>query len=189
MIVVLAGRRVDPPNASFTRFPLSMRGVVAKRILAALDELKVTTLVTSAACGSDLLAINAARALSASRRIVLPYREDWFLEDSVTDRPGRWEDLYQQVISEAREAGDLVVLDEKRGSDDAFRAANDAIISEALRLAREENPDKPGDALAGLIVWEGKSRGPDDVTDHMKQRLEKAGATIRAVITAPQTGD
>ena len=189
MIVVVAGRRVDPPNASFPRFPLKMRGAVAMRILSALRELDVTTLVTSAACGSDLLAINAARALGARRRIILPYREDWFLEDSVTDRPGRWEDLYQQVISEGRAAGDLLILHQERGSDDAFRAANDAIISEALRLAREANPANPGAELAGLIVWEGQSRGPDDVTDHMRQRLEKAGATIRVVLTAPPAGD
>lgn len=185
MIVVVAGRRVDPPNAAATRFPLESRGAVARRIKRALAKLKVATLVSSAACGSDLLAINAARALNARRRIILPYQADWFLADSVTDRPGRWEDLYQQVIGEARAAGDLLILGEKRGSDDAYRAANDAILAEAQRLAREENPDDPGSALAGLIIWEGASRGPDDVTDHMRQRLADAGATISVVLTTP----
>ncbi len=185
MIVVVAGRRIDAPDAAATRFPITTRGVVARRIKKALSELGVTTLVSSAACGSDLLAINAARALDARRRIVLPYQEDWFLEDSVTDRPGRWEDLYEQVITEARSEHDLVVLNERRGSDDAYRAANDAILAEAQRLAREENPDDPGGALAGLIIWEGASRGPDDVTDHMRQRLAAAGATITVVLTAP----
>ncbi len=185
MIVVVAGRRIDPPNAAATRFPIRSRGVVARRIKNTLRDLHVTTLVSSAACGSDLLAINAARALNARRRIVLPYQEDWFLEDSVTDRPGRWEDLYEQVISEARGDGDLVILGERRGSDDAYRAANEAILAEAQRLAREESPDNPGAALAGLIIWEGASRGPGDVTDHMRQRLEAAGATIATVLTTP----
>ncbi len=185
MIVAVAGRRIDPPNAAASRFPLKSRGAVANRIKKALSELGVSALVSSAACGADLLAINAARALGARRRIVLPYQEDWFLEDSVTDRPGRWEDLYSQVIAEARAAGDLLDLGEKRGSDDAFRAANDAILAEAQRLAREENPDDPASALAGLIIWEGASRGPDDVTDHMRQRLADAGATIRVVLTVP----
>ena len=153
------------------------------RIQGALRELGVTTLVTSAACGSDLLAINAARALGARRRIVLPYHEDWFLVDSVTDRPGRWEDLYQQVITEAKAAHDLVIVGAERGSNNAYLAANDAILSEAQRLAAEENPADPASALAGLIIWEGKSRGPDDVTDHMRQRLEDAGAKIRVVLT------
>lgn len=185
MIVVVAGRRVDPPNAAATRFPLSMRKTVARRIKSVLSGFECVTLVSSAACGSDLLAIQAARALDARFRIVLPYQEDWFLADSVTDRPGMWKDLYNEVIGEASGKGDLLLLDERRGSDDAYRAANDAILAEAQRLAREEKPDDPGSALAGLIIWEGASRGPDDVTDHMRQRLADAGATISVVLTTP----
>jgi hypothetical protein len=183
MIVVVAGRRIDARDAAVSRFPIQSRGAVARKIRGALEEVGATTLVSSAACGSDLLALNAARSLGIRRRIVLPYREDWFLEDSVTDRPGRWEDLYWQVIDEARASGDLIILGEQRGSDDAFRAANDAILAEAQRLARNERQEDPGAALAGLIVWEGASRGPDDVTDHMRQRLEAAGATISVTLT------
>ena len=183
MIVVVAGRRIDSPTAAVSRFSLKSRRVVARRIQTALRKLDATTLVSSAACGSDLLAIHAACALGVRRRIVLPYQEDWFLEDSVTDRPGRWKRLYQQAISEARAAGDLIILHERRGSDDAYRAANDAILAEAQRLARAENPDDPASALAGLIIWEGASRGPDDVTDHMRQRLAAAGAKIVTALT------
>ena len=183
MIVVVAGRRIDAHDAAVSRFPIQSRGAVAKKIRSALEGLGATTLVASAACGSDLLALNAARALQIRRRFVLPYQEDWFLEDSVTDRPGRWEDLYWQVIDEARASGDLILLGEPRGSDDAFRAAKDAILAEAPLLASQEHPEDPGAALAGLIVWEGASRGPDDVTDHMRQRLEAAGATISVTLT------
>lgn len=185
MIVVVAGRRVDPPDPAAVRFPLSMRRTVAARTRKALAELRASTVVASAACGSDLLALDAARALGARRRIVLPYQEDWFLEDSVIDRPGNWEPLYQRLISEARAAGDLIILGQPRGSDDAFRAANDEILAEAQRLAAEESPSDPARALAGLIIWEGASRGPDDVTDHMRQRLAAAGATIATVLTTP----
>lgn len=185
MIVVVAGRRIDPPNAAAVRFPLTYRETVAQRITTALHDLKATIVVSSAACGSDLLAIDAARKLKIRRRIVLPYQAGWFLKDSVTDRPGDWKSLYQQVIEEARQADDLVVMKEERGSDNAFRAANDTILENALRLARDENPAVPGAALAGLIIWEGASRGPDDVTDHMRQRLEAAGARIYPVISRP----
>jgi hypothetical protein len=185
MIVVVAGRRIDPPNPTAVRFPLTSRGAVATRVRRALTSLAATTIVSSAACGSDLLALNAARSIGARRRIILPYQEDWFLQDSVTDRPGRWEDLYHILLDEARATGDLIVLDQPRGSDDAFRAANDAILADAQRLAAEERPTDPARALAGLIIWEGASRGPDDVTDHMRQRLAAAGATIATVLTTP----
>ena len=151
-------------------------------IKAALRRMGATTIVSSAACGADLLALDAARALGLRRRIILPYRAEWFLADSVTDRPGRWKFLYETLIAEARASGDLVTLTFPRGSDDAFRAANETILSEAQRLARQESRRNPA-ALGGLIVWEGAPRGPDDITAHLKERLEQAGARMEQALT------
>ncbi len=67
--------------------------------------------------------------------------------------------------------------------DDAFRAANETILSEAQRLARQVSRRKPSAALAGLIIWEGAPRGPDDVTANLKQRLEQAGAQVEQMLT------
>lgn len=183
MIVAIAGRRIDAPGAQPPRFPLARQEQTRSRILAQLKKLGATATVSSAACGADLLALQAARELGIRRRIILPYHEDWFLEDSVTDRPGDWEALYRSLLAEAREAGDLVTLDFPRGSDDAFRAANEAILSEAQRLAREESPGDPAAALGGLIVWEGAPRGPDDVTAHLRERLLAAHATVAEALT------
>ncbi|HEX9035713.1 MAG TPA: hypothetical protein VF808_01850 [Ktedonobacterales bacterium] len=188
MIVVVAGRRIDPENAPYTRFPVNARAAVGMRIKSALRDLKVTTLVASAACGADLLALDAARALGARRRVILPYQEDWFLTDSVTDRPGDWKELFEGLIADARDTHDLIILGQARGSDEAYIAANDAIIAEGLRLADAENPASPGDALAGLIVWEGAPRGPDDVTEHMRQRLQGASGQIVTVRTTLTNG-
>lgn len=183
MIVAVAGRRIDARGAQPPRFPLEQSNVVGARILAALKRLKATAVVSAAACGTDLLTLAAARSLGIRRRIILPYRADWFLADSVTDRPGNWKALYNELIEEARASGDLVELTFPRGSDDAFRAANEAILSEAKRLARKESRSNPSAALAGLIVWEGAPRGPDDITAHLKERLEEAGARIEQVRT------
>lgn len=185
MVVVVAGRRIDPPHAAISRFPLEYRRTVSRRIRAALKTLQATVVVSSAACGADLLALDAARALGLRRRIVLPYQEDWFLVDSVTDRPGRWKTLFQRTLNEARTAGDVVTLRERRGAGEAYRAANERMLAEALKLARKENHERPGAALAGLIIWEGSARGPDDVTDHLRQRLEAEGARVVSVITRP----
>lgn len=183
MIVVIAGRRIDAPGAQPPRFPLARRAVVERRIASALRRMGATTTVSAAACGADLLALSAARALGLRRRIILPYCAEWFLVDSVTDRPGRWKSLYESLIAEARASGDLIELDYARGSDEAFLAANDAIIGEAQRLASEESRREPASALGGLIIWEGAPRGPDDITAHMKQRLEAGGAKVEQALT------
>jgi hypothetical protein len=185
MIVAVAGRRIDAPGAQPPRFPLERRTQVRSSIMAALRRMGASTIVSSAACGADLLALDAARALGLRRRIILPYRAEWFLADSVTDRPGRWKTLYETLIEEARTSGDLVTLTFPRGSDDAFRAANETILSEAQRLARQESRRNPAAALGGLIIWEGAPRGPDDITAHLKERLEQAGARVEQVVTLP----
>lgn len=183
MIVAVAGRRIDAPGAQPPRFPLARRRPTQRRITVALQRLHTAVVVSSAACGADLLTLAAARALGLRRRIILPYREDWFLADSVTDRPGRWKALYCALIEEARASGDLIVLRGKRGSDEAFRAANARILREAQRLARGESPTNPSAALAGLIVWEGAPRGPGDVTAHLRDALAQAGAHIEQALT------
>lgn len=185
MIVAVAGRRIDAPGAQPPRFPLARRAQVRRSITAALRRMGATAVVSSAACGADLLTLEAARALGLRRRIILPYRAEWFLEDSVTDRPGRWKTLYESLIAEARASGDLVTLRFARGSDDAFRAANETILSEAQRLARQESRRNPAAALGGLIVWEGAPRGPEDITAHLKERLEQAGARMEQALTLP----
>lgn len=183
MIVAVAGRRIDAPGAQPPRFPLANRSLVRKRIRARLEKLGATTIVSSAACGADLLTLSVARDINIRRLIILPYHEDWFLADSVTDRPGDWKALYYSLIEDARKAGDLVTLEYPRGTDDAFRAANETILSEALRLAGEELPGDPAAALGGLIVWEGAPRGPEDVTAHLKARLEAAHAHVLEALT------
>lgn len=185
MIVAVAGRRIDASGAQPPRFPLEYLQRAERNIADALERLGATAVVSSAACGADLLALQVARERGLRRRIVLPYRPEWFLEDSVTDRPGSWEALYWSLIEEARASDDLVTLDFARGSDDAFRAASEMIVSEAQRLASEASPDDPTAALGGLIVWEGAPRGPDDITAHLKERLERAGAHIEVALTQP----
>jgi hypothetical protein len=184
VIVAVAGRRIDAADAAVARFPLANRGLVARRIGAALRRLDATAVVASAACGADLLALDAARRQGMRRRrVILPYAEEWFLEDSVLDRPGRWAGAFRAQCVAARAAGDLVVLGEARGSDNAFRAVNEAIVAEALRLAAGASPADPAAALATLIVWEGSPRGSDDLTAHLRERMRHLGARVVEVAT------
>src|SRR5450432_2011251 len=92
MIIALAGRRVDPVHAKQQRFPAASKNVeiVRERIRIILQTEGATVLVSSAACGADLLALSEAGALGLRRRVVLPYDRKEFRATSVTDRPGEW---------------------------------------------------------------------------------------------------
>jgi hypothetical protein len=54
----------------------------------------VRMVVASAACGSDLIALDVAGELGLERRVILPFEPNRFAETSVEDRPGEWRTLY-----------------------------------------------------------------------------------------------
>lgn len=181
MIVTLAGRRIDPQNALVARFPLEKSADVRDDIEKLLKDSQATALVSSAACGADLLALEAAGQLGIRRRIVLSFEPDHFRSFSVTDRPGNWGTLYDRIIREVETAGDLVLLHEENDDDATLIRANGVILDEAQKLAHEaalEANTETGDVLA-VLVWEGKPGGSGDITAAFR-----AEARARSIPTA-----
>ncbi len=76
MIVALAGRRIDAEAAQTASFPLANVARVRQELHDLLVKLKPLALVSSAACGADLLALDEAGALGIRRRVVLPFDAD-----------------------------------------------------------------------------------------------------------------
>lgn len=162
MIITLSGRRIDARNASIARFPLEKSAIVQKRIQKLLQEQQATALVSSAACGADLLALEAAGKLGMRRRIILTFEPQRFRASSVADRPGDWAPLFDRIIAEVQAAGDLVLLHEKNDDNAAFIRTNLVILDEAQKLASENQAES--DAIMAVLVWEGEPRGAGDVT-------------------------
>jgi hypothetical protein len=189
-VVALAGRRVDPPDADNPRFPSENVGLVRERLRSFLEERQAAVLVCSAACGADLVALEAAGTLGLRRRIVLPFDPEHFRETSVTDRPGDWGPLYARVVEAATRAGDLVVLEGAGDEGPAYLAANERILDEAQRLAgvaaargaEALGPVSPETALA-VVVWEGHSRGDDDATAQFATSARRRGLAVAEVLT------
>lgn len=140
-------------------------------------EVSPAALVCSAACGADLLGLEAASELGVRRRIVLPFAAERFRETSVLDRPGTWGELYDHVIAEASAKGELVELREIGGDDDAYAAASESILDHAIRLA-----GTPSQVIA-VLIWEGKSRGKDDLTLRFADSARRRRLPIREILT------
>ena len=177
MIIALAGRRVDTADAKEPRFPLRNVESVRTRARAVLKEVGATALVSSAACGADLIALSEAGQLGLRRRVILPFERRRFRETSVTDRPGEWGPLYDQVLDAVEAAGDLVIL--QNGSDDeAYSAANRAILDEAVAMAKAVHQS----AIA-VLIWDGVSRGDHDLTEEFGAEARKRGLAVTQVRT------
>ncbi len=187
MIVALAGRRVDAPNAQRPRFPLENVDVVAKRLGGVLADTKPSAIVCSAACGADLLALDAARTMGVRRRIVLPFDSTRFRATSVVDRPGDWGPLFDELYDEAQAQGDLVLLSYEGEDEASYAAATERIITEALKLAREE-ADREGSRSSAnrptaIVAWDGANRGEGDLTAEFAALAQKSGMRVVEVST------
>ena len=177
MIIALAGRRVDAADAKESRFPLQSVDIVRSRVREMLKAQGATAVVSAAACGADLVALSEAGRLELRRRVVLPFARGRFRESSVTDRPGDWGRLYDQVLDEVEAAGDLIMMD-RVSDNEAYSAANRAILDEAVRLGKELHA-----AVGAVLVWDGASRGPDDLTEEFGTEARKRGLAVVEVKT------
>ncbi len=177
MIIALSGRRVDALGAEQPRFPLGNVARVKAEVQRVLQSRQATALVSSAACGADLIALSEAGSLGLRRRVILPFEPKRFRETSVVDRPGDWGALYDQVIAEVQAGGDLVVLD-KTEQDDPYAATNQVILDQAIALA---NPTQEG--VAALLIWDGASRGKEDFTESFGVEARKLGLPVFEILT------
>jgi hypothetical protein len=174
MIIALAGRRVDAIGAKQSRFSPESESIerVRRRLRAMLISKGSIALISSAACGADLLALEEAGLLGIRRKIVLPFSRAKFRSTSVVDRPGNWGPLYDKAVEEVEVQGDLIVL-EPGLEDGAYVKTNHTIIEKAIALGHDLKY-----AVAAVRVWEGKSRGTGDLTEEFGLYAKKRGITL-----------
>ena len=177
MIIALAGRRVDAINASEPRFPLQNVERVSHGVRALLEEHAATAVVSSAACGADLIGLSEAGKLGMRRRVILPFPREKFREGSVVDRPGEWGELYDRVLDEVESEGDVVVM-QTVNDDEVYSAANRVILEEAIALGRERN-----ETVGATLVWDGVSRGKNDYTEEFGAEARSRGLAVFEVLT------
>ena len=172
MILALSGRRIDKNDAEEARFPLRNVGRVSRAVDALLSTNGVTVLVSSAACGADLIGLSEAGKLGIRRRVILPFNRERFRIESVVDRPGKWGGLYDMIIDDVRVMGDLVIMTETTGLD-PFAMANRIILDEAMVLGQERHEE-----VAAVIIWDGRPRGEPDYTADFGAEARKRGLKL-----------
>jgi hypothetical protein len=177
MILALSGRRIDPPGSNHPRFPLQSAGLVRQRISDLFKRLNANTLVCSAACGADLLALEGAESLGMRTRIILPFAPARFRETSVVDRPGDWGPLFDRIVVLNQPGGDVVDL-QLSETVESYTLANEAILEEASSLSRAQKTP-----FAAALVWDGASKGSDDFTGSFRKLARARGLEIHEVST------
>jgi hypothetical protein len=180
-VIALAGRRIDAEGAESKRFPLETVEKVAADLDALFAAEQPVALVSSAACGADLIALEVAGQRRVRRRVVLPSQPEAFLHTSVIDRPGEWGAAFEKIIGEVRSSGNLIVAVSPVDRTDPYQYTNEVIIAEATRLAGDLRGRK-----VAVVVWEGAPREGSDATEDFRHTALARGYELREVLTLRQ---
>jgi hypothetical protein len=178
VVIALVGRRIDPSDLALPVFPYTAVKRVGEHIHDLLKDTDANALVCSAACGADLIALEAAGELGIRRRIVLPFEAARFRKTSVIDRPGDWGPAFDRVIKEVKAKHDLVNLNIDKDTEESYLQANQVILNEAISLAAAS-----GDRVVAALVWDGISRGDRDVTNAFGDTARSLGLQVLEVST------
>ena len=100
-VVAFAGHMIDHPTRGAPRFPQSITESVAHALRERLGTLRAPIIYTSAACGADLLLIEAALEMTAEVNIVLPFDREDFIRTSVAIAGDEWVRRFEGALARA----------------------------------------------------------------------------------------
>lgn len=150
-VVMFSGHMIDAPGRSPPRFPPLLESAVYESLLAWLRERGGLIGISSAACGGDLLFLEAIKALGGETHVVLPYPEDEFVADSVAvAAAGDWTARFQAVLASSR----VVYASSSRPLHGgvAYEYANHLVHGLGRVRANELETE-----LVALAVWDGSA--------------------------------
>lgn len=149
-VAVFAGHMIDQPGRAVPRFPPRLEDPVCKAMREGLKKLDVGFGFSSAACGSDLIFLEALLERGGEAHVVLPFENQLFIRDSVQIIPGaNWVDRFQDVLARARE---IAIVSGQRLSEGSvsYDYANQVMLGLAVIRA-----EQLGTELVPVAVWDG----------------------------------
>lgn len=150
-VIVFTGHMIDAPDRIPPRFPTSLETTVAVALRERIDGINPGFGFASAACGSDILFLEAMLDSGAEVSIVLPYNKDEFIRDSIDfSGDSDWRRRFERVVRRATRCIVASVNKLKSGSV-SYDFANELLFGFATLHARRIQT-----SLIPLAVWDGR---------------------------------
>lgn len=175
-VVAFAGHMVDAPGRAKPRFPPAIVPAVAAAIDAEVAALRAPIVFTSAACGADLLFVEAVQARGAEVNLVLPFDRDDFVRTSIAVGGEAWIARFEAALARASRVI-MATTEAYLGDDVLFEHA--ARLVEGLAMLRADQlettptllclldagePSRVGGTQASIERWR-KTVGTPHVID------------------------
>ena len=197
-VVAYAGHMMDAPGRATARFPAALALSVRAAIDARLARLHEPIVYTSAACGADLLLIEAAQDIGAEVNVVLPFDRQDFVRTSVAVGGEGWVERFDAALSRATR---VILATEEGYLDDDVLFDHAAMLLEGLTVLRAsqlqtipsllcvidaESAGALGGTHASFDRWR-RNVGPPQTIDLRELRGRAApGARVAATATGPE---
>lgn len=148
-IAVFTGHLIDTPNRREPRFPPHLETQVYQAIRQKLEEHNIQFGYSSAACGSDILFLEAVLERSGEIHIVLPYPEAEFRRDCVDVISGsNWGERFSRLLQQASSVN--VAVNSVYEEDTSIYKYTHSLLH-GLAKMRSQNLDTE---LVPMAVWD-----------------------------------
>lgn len=183
MIVAFAGRRIDEIDAINPRFPIKNIDKVKEKITKYFIRNKLTFLVSAAAYGSDIIALEVALDLKVEIQVILPFKPEFFKIRSVIDRDTTWGPRFDKIINTLMSSNHLVYSDTEYEDDNSFKKCNTEILNFALSKFEINKKFSEYEELRALIAWDGKKKITTDITFNFIEQARMRKIKIDFILT------
>lgn len=137
-VIAFSGHLVDEPGRPTPRFPAALEAHVMASLREQVAALRAPVVYASAACGADLLCVEAALERDAEVNLVLPFDRDDFVRTSVAIAGDTWIPRFERALARAHRV--VMATEERYLGDDALfdHAAREVEGFAILRAAQLE---------------------------------------------------
>ena len=207
-VLAFVGHMIDAPDRSTPRFPAVLAPAVTAAIRERVGRMHLPVVYTSAACGADLIFVEAALEVGAEVNIVLPFDREDFVQTSVAPGGDDWEARFRDALSRAAR---VIMATEERYLDDDVLFEHAALLLEGLCVLRAMQleaspsllclvdgaaPGRVGGTRASYERW-SENIGPPEIIDlqqirsrfkddsHSRQRMPAPAIPDRPISAGP----
>ncbi|HNY11853.1 MAG TPA: hypothetical protein PKK26_09715, partial [Candidatus Wallbacteria bacterium] len=175
-VVVFSGHMIDRPGRSVPRFPPELEQAVYNSISQRLFEVNAGFGFSSAACGSDILFIEALLKRGAESHIVLPYDKYQFMKNSVDVIEGaEWGGRFNAAL---KKAAQVFTASENMFEEEgiSYEYSNHLLIGMARMKAAQI-----GTNTVSMAVWDKKTGDGPGGTSSFVEKLRSLGMNFELI--------
>jgi tetratricopeptide (TPR) repeat protein len=200
-VVAFAGHMIDAADRTVPRFPAALAPAVHDALRDHLQRLHKPIVYTSAACGADLLCIEAALELGAEVNVVLPFDREDFVRTSVAVGGAGWPERFDAALSrvgrvimatEESHLGDDVLFEYAAELLEGFsllRAAQLQTTPSMLCVIDAASRGRLGGTHASFERWKDRIGAPQTIDlGELRAQVSVDGAAGGSACAAPSAG-